>query len=236
MHQRGPLPDQGAAIPREVAQRALGHGWNTAGAPHPMLQKLGQPGGSFDVRLASRSQVDVLRMDSQDLTRPFEPIEHGFPISAGTLHRDMRAAARQQPIGEPSQLNRHRAQGAYLLPSWGHHPGHHRLLVHIQAGAPLVHDLHSHLRAKGERLAWRPESSDPDVRAPWQQLAVSAGTPGPTGGQAQGHHGIKRPRGQPHGWSYPTCSCVVVTTGHDDWWGIQNPDSFVEVSRINSGS
>jgi hypothetical protein len=65
MHQRGPLPDQGAAIPREVAQRALGHGWNTAGAPHPMLQKLGQPGGSFDVRLASRSQVDLLRMDEK---------------------------------------------------------------------------------------------------------------------------------------------------------------------------
>ena len=31
-----------------------------------------------------------------------------------------------------------------------------RLLVHVQAGATLVHDRHSHLRVTGQRLAWSP--------------------------------------------------------------------------------
>ena len=58
-----------------------------------MLQELGQPGGIFDVRVASRYRFDVLRIDQQDLKRPFEHVEDRFPIVAGTLHRDMRAAA-----------------------------------------------------------------------------------------------------------------------------------------------
>jgi hypothetical protein len=47
--------------------------------------------------------------------------------------------------------------------------------VHVKAGAPLVHDLHSHLRAKGQRLAGIPDTSDPDVRAHGRQWAVPAG-------------------------------------------------------------
>jgi class 3 adenylate cyclase len=43
------------------------------------------------------------------------------------------------------------------------------------SGAEGARVLHSHLRAKGQRLAWIPESSDPDVRAQRQQLAVPAG-------------------------------------------------------------
>jgi hypothetical protein len=48
-------------------------------------------------------------------------------------------------------------------------------LVHVQASAPGVHDLHSQLRAKGQRLAWIPATSDPDGHAQRQQLAVSSG-------------------------------------------------------------
>jgi hypothetical protein len=33
-----------------------------------------------------------------------------------------------------------------------------------------------------------------------------------------GHQYQKRPRGQPHSRSCPTCSCVVVTAGHEDCW------------------
>ena len=65
-----------------------------------------------------------------------------------------------------------------------------------------------------------PAWSDPDGRAQRPPWAVPAGTPGPTGGQARGHPCVKRPQGQPQSRSCTTCSCVVVTSGHDDWWRI----------------
>jgi hypothetical protein len=100
IHQGRPLPDTGAALSREVAPLALGHRRHNAGAQQPMLQELGQPGGIVHVRFTSRDRFDVLRMDGQDLKPRFEPVEDRFPLVAGTLHGDMRAAARQQPIGE----------------------------------------------------------------------------------------------------------------------------------------
>ena len=65
-----------------------------------------------------------------------------------------------------------------------------------------------------------PAWSDPDGRAHRPPWAVPAGTPGPTGGQARGHPWVNRPQGQPQSRSCTTCSCVVVTSGHDDWWRI----------------
>jgi hypothetical protein len=56
----------------------------------------------------------------------------------------------------------------------------------IPAGAPLVHDMHPPLRWEPPRLAGLPDPSAADVRAQGRPLAMPAGTPGPTAGQARG--------------------------------------------------
>ena len=120
-------------------------------------------------------RLHVLGIDQHHLACTLQDVEHGLPIVARALDGHMRATTGQQPIGEHQQLNGHRPKGPGLLPLRGQHTGDHRLLVHVQAGAPLVHDLHSHLRVKKQRLAWIPETSDADVRAQRRQLAVPAG-------------------------------------------------------------
>src|SRR5262245_21514138 len=117
-----------------------------------------------------------------------------MPIRVRRLYTSLENKNRdlsQAFIGERAHLNGHRPAGTDLLAPAAlfvgeQHTGHLRLFVHVQTGAPLFHDLHSHLRAKGERLAWRPDTSNPDVRAHGRPWVVPAGTPGPTAGRARG--------------------------------------------------
>src|SRR5207244_3393487 len=88
------------------------------------------------------------------------------------LHRDVRAARRRQPVGQPEQLARCRAEGAYFLGTRARagkpQAGSDRLLVHIEAAAHWVEHVHRRLLAA--RLRRRDSLREYPPRAPrrWQ--------------------------------------------------------------------
>src|SRR3989441_1785412 len=137
-----------------------------------VLKQLREPLAVLDVGLATGHGLDMLRVDEQDLETGFKNVVHRPPVHAGALHRDVRAARRRQPVGQPEQLARCRAEGAYFLGTSARagkpQAGSDRLLVHIEAAAHWVEHVHRRLLAA--RLRRRDSLREYPPRAPrrWQ--------------------------------------------------------------------
>lgn len=117
-----------------------------------MLQESGDPLAILNIGLATRHRLDVLGIDEEDLEAPLQDLVDGPPVDAGTLHRDVRAPGRGQPVGEPEQFPRGCAEGPNVLTACPRRPRRpqacgHRLLVHVESTADAVQDVHGRLLA-----------------------------------------------------------------------------------------
>ena len=80
-------------------------------------------------------------VDEDHFPPAFEHVENGLPVHARTLDGHMGTARVDQPIRQAQYIIRHsRACAPFLLVLF-HEARHHRLGVHVEATATLLHDL-----------------------------------------------------------------------------------------------
>ena len=96
----------------------------------------------------------MLGVDHPDREAVLQHVVDRFPIDAGRFHPDQRHLLLGQPFRERFELPGHRGERPGLRPAdttrpRAAHRGHHRVAVHVQAGAPL--DQHIHLRTPSPR-------------------------------------------------------------------------------------
>jgi hypothetical protein len=137
------LFDQCDAIAGQIAQVTLRLGWNEAGFQQAMHQQLGQPLGILDIGLAPGHMFDVLCVDQQHHNVALQQVVHRLPVLTRAFQGDVGHFPGQQPVDQLQQFVCHRAKGTdFLFPVPllidPHSTRYHRLLVHIQPGAPLV--------------------------------------------------------------------------------------------------
>src|SRR5437773_702326 len=164
-----PLQHEGV-MQREAPDEGLAQRFRLL--PECPARQVREPLAVLDVGLATGHGLDMLRVDEQDLETGFKNVVHRPPVHAGALHRDVRASRRRQPVGQPEQLARCRAEGAYFLGTSARagkpQAGSNRLLVHIEAAAHWVEHVHRRLLAA--RLRRRDSLREYPPRAPrrWQ--------------------------------------------------------------------
>lgn len=124
-----------------------------------MADQIGDPLGILHVGLAAGHVADVPRIADDQVKMP---LQHGIdraPVDARALHPDMRHTGLRKPGTQRHQIAGHGRKRPHL--SGRPHTRrtdqtarHHRLLMHVQPGAPLNHHLHHRLLiSEGDRDA-----------------------------------------------------------------------------------
>src|SRR6266436_2195815 len=113
-----------------------------------MLEQVGNPLGVFDIRLAPRDCLDMVRIHDYHFQVAFQDIEDGFPEDTGTFHRHMATLLLSKPVAQSEQIWSHRTErltlfATFSVGSRGDEAGHHGFLVDIQACTPFVDNLHA---------------------------------------------------------------------------------------------
>jgi hypothetical protein len=132
----------------QQAAQLLGRGVGHEARPDQAVGvEIGQPGGIVHVALAPRHRLDLGRVgEHQGEAGGVQDVPHRLPVDPGRLHRHMAAALGGEPVRQGQELAGRGREGADLAPglalSGDPQARHHRVLVHIQAGAALMQNLH----------------------------------------------------------------------------------------------
>ena len=136
----------GAGQRAQFLDRSRGH---EAGTDQAMGQQIGQPHRVVDIGLAAGDVLDVCGVGQHQFEVPFEHVPHRLPVHARGLHGDVLDTERLEPVGQGQQPRCGRLEGANLLQrgaaagnAYARHDG---LLVHVQARAARVDDIHDRL-------------------------------------------------------------------------------------------
>lgn len=76
------VPDQLRALTRQISSVEQRDRGNETGLQQTLRQQIGQPFRSGDIRLAPGHSLDMLGVDEQQFTAPFQDIPNRFPIFA----------------------------------------------------------------------------------------------------------------------------------------------------------
>lgn len=119
-----------------------------AAADQSVCLQVREPDRVGHVALAARNGLDVLGVGQHQLEGAGlrQNVPHRLPVDPGRLHRHRRDAMARQPLRQGDQARRRRLEGAHLDPDLAlldqPHSGHHRLLVHVEAGATRMQYVH----------------------------------------------------------------------------------------------
>src|SRR6266849_5568572 len=80
-----------------------------------MAEQVGDPFAVLHVGLATRHVSNVMGVADNNLEGTLENCMNRFPVDAGTLHADVSAALRQEPITQRQQVLGHRSESLNLL-------------------------------------------------------------------------------------------------------------------------
>ena len=122
-----------------------------------MLEELRDPLGIQGILLPAGQGLDVLRVDHEDLLEvALQDVEDGLPVDPRALHGHVGAPRGHQPVEEREELSRGGPEGPQLLRHVAAAPqppqaGRDAILVHIQAAADGVQNLHGAPPPTGQR-------------------------------------------------------------------------------------
>jgi hypothetical protein len=108
-------------------------------------EQVGDPGGAVHVGLASPEVLDVHRVGEHQLERLLEHMPDRLPVDAGGLHRDVRHLVFGEPVSQPKQFLRRRAEALDDVASARRlldaHAGDDRVLVDVEPRATVPQNL-----------------------------------------------------------------------------------------------
>ena len=144
---RRPVADQFGPLPGQLAEFTDRGRRDEAGGEQAVLEQLGDPLGILDVGLAAGDGLESLGVDQHDRHATFQDVEDRLPVHAGRFHGGLADALFLQPVGQGQQLGGHGGEGANLgadgpVGADAADAGDDGLLVHVQAGATVVHEVH----------------------------------------------------------------------------------------------
>jgi len=89
----------------------------------------------------------MLRIDQEYFQMALQHVKDRFPVDSRTFHSDVRHAHCFEPVAHVQQIRGHGAKGAPLFGPLSvgvstDGTDDHSLLVHIEASAPLIHNVH----------------------------------------------------------------------------------------------
>ena len=165
----GPLAHQLLAGAQQAAlflRRGIG---DETAADQAMRQQIGQPSCVVHVGLAAGHVLDMRRIgQGQRKIAVAEDVPDRLPVDPGRLHHDVGAALGSQPLRQRQQLGGRRLERADLAPDDAvrhmPHAGHHRILMHVEAGAVGVKNFH--VAPPGAPPAWDVRQKNSRKRAP----------------------------------------------------------------------
>ena len=185
----GPRPDELLPVAGGLPQVADGGRGDEAPAQQAVLEELRDPLGIQGILLPAGQGLDVLRVDHEDLLEvPLQDVADGLPVDPRALHRHMGAARGHQPVEEDQELSRGGPEGPQLLRHTAAAPqppqaGGDAVLVHVEAAADAVQDLHgAPPLPEAARRGVHRSSSLRGVLPPWgaRQSEVPKDRPGHT--------------------------------------------------------